>query len=1021
MNGAQTRQGPGRHARRLRPRRFTGQTKVRCLPKRLLLPAVFIASILLVQNPNAFGQAQGPSGTIQTSVPSLDFGSVALGTPAQSLTLLVGNSGTTPLNIYSDGVSGAGYTLVSETCSGTTIPPNTANACQIVVSFAPQLPGTQTGTLSIVSSSASGGSIALTGSGVTNSSAPVIAALDANTLPLAPVTGYSFTVIGANFSPGSVVYLGSSPASTQFVDANHLVTGYPSFAINTLGQVPVTVGDANNTALSNVAILTPYWIVNTQAGGLAVANGTLYAISTVNGSTNNVIPINPATGALGTSISVGNAPSLITASTDGSYLFVANSGDYTISRINVAAQEVDRTFPYAPNLDCGTCGIVPATDLQPVAGSPTEVLLAQGGSLALYNDSGMVNQVPSTANYLAEPMFDSIALAGSPLTIYGLPFTDVMDSYFQVVDLTPSGLEYTQVTGTNYGGNNTTGAQVVSDGSLLYTSAGQVWNPATGGWLGNFPVSLINITSYPNMRELTADPALGQLYSIGMVISGGGVLTIYDDSVRAQIGQLAFPLMTYPYIGDTVRWGANGLAFVGPGPGLADQEVYILSSHQIASPSATNPQPVTTSLSPPSTIATSPAFQLAVNGSGFGVSSLVEWNGSPLTTTFVNSQQLTAVVPTNLLATAGTVPITVVSPAPGGGTSAPQNFTVQSVATTTVLTATPSSVELGSNITLTATVTPVAGSGTPTGTVSFFNGSTQIGANYGLGGGVATEVVNSLPVGSATLTATYSAANPYTGSTSTGVSVTITAPPVIPSIASLSPAYAGAAGAAFTLTVNGSNFTSNAAIDWNGTALSTQFVTSTQLTAQVPASNIITSGNFAVTVVNLGSSGGTSGTLQFAVVSASSQGAAAPSFQPDSVSIAQGSSGSLAVTISSAASDVTASCLNLPTDATCSYSAGTLTISTASTTPKGTYQVTVIFTETLQGAAAAFLIPIAMLPLVLRRRHMRKWAVSILAILTFAVLVANFTACGGGGSSTTPPPPQTHTATAAGGITVTVQ
>jgi hypothetical protein len=55
-----------------------------------------------------------------------------------------------------------------------------------------------------------------------------------------------------------------------------------------------------------------------------------------------------------------------------------------------------------------------------------------------------------------------------------------------------------------------------------------------------------------------------------------------------------------------------------------------------------------------------------------------------------------------------------------------------------------------------------------------------------------------------------------------------------------------------------------------------------------------------------------------------------------------------------------ATCLNLPTGATCSYSATTNTVSiaTSATTPRGTYQITVVFTETLPGAAeASILLP----------------------------------------------------------------
>jgi FG-GAP-like repeat len=65
-------------------------------------------------------------------------------------------------------------------------------------------------------------------------------------------------------------------------------------------------------------------------------------------------------------------------------------------------------------------------------------------------------------------------------------------------------------------------------------------------------------------------------------------------------------------------------------------------------------------------------------------------------------------------------------------------------------------------------------------------------------------------------------------------------------------------GAGFTLTVNGTGFVSGAKINWNGTTLTTTFVSASQLTATVPAINIATAGSASVTVTNPAPGGGTS-------------------------------------------------------------------------------------------------------------------------------------------------------------------
>jgi len=85
---------------------------------------------------------------------------------------------------------------------------------------------------------------------------------------------------------------------------------------------------------------------------------------------------------------------------------------------------------------------------------------------------------------------------------------------------------------------------------------------------------------------------------------------------------------------------------------------------------------VASSLSPTSAVAGSAALTLTVNGGGFVASSVVRWNGASRTTTFVSANQLRAAVTASDLATARSVPVSVVTPSPGGGTSGTVTFTI---------------------------------------------------------------------------------------------------------------------------------------------------------------------------------------------------------------------------------------------------------------------------------------------------------------------------------------------------------
>jgi hypothetical protein len=279
-----------------------------------------------------------------------------------------------------------------------------------------------------------------------------------------------------------------------------------------------------------------------------------------------------------------------------------------------------------------------------------------------------------------------------------------------------------------------------------------------------------------------------------------------------------------------------------------------------------------------------------------------------------------------------------------------------------------------------------------------------------------------LPIGSNSLSVTFTPTDTVDYTTATA-QVSITVNPALPMLSSLSPPIATAGGATFTLKVNGSGFAAGATVYWGSSPLTTTWVSASQLTAQAPASDIASAGMVSVTVQNPGSSGGTSNALEFEVDSASG---ASPQFSTVTATVAPGSPASYTVTLPGSATNVSVQCLNLPAGATCSYSAasGTVTISTSATTPAGTYQVTVVFNETLPGAASGLIfLPILLLPLVATRR---KWArqhilLSALLAVTLTAVAATL-GCGGGssgGSSYTPP--QTHTVTSSGTVTLVVQ
>jgi N-acetylneuraminic acid mutarotase len=258
-------------------------------------------------------------------------------------------------------------------------------------------------------------------------------------------------------------------------------------------------------------------------------------------------------------------------------------------------------------------------------------------------------------------------------------------------------------------------------------------------------------------------------------------------------------------------------------------------------------------------------------------------------------------------------------------------------------------------------------------------------------------------------------------------SYTITSPDYpAPVISGLSPALLNALGGPFTLFVNGTGYTTSSTVYWGSTALATQALSGTQLAAQVPAILDGNPGTAAITVTNPTPGGGTSGTFLFEMDSASSYWVTPPQFNPSSATVSAGATATYPVTLPSLATNVSASCLNLPSGAACSYSASThdVTVTTSGSTPARNYQITVVFTETVPLVGSAYVpLPFLLVPFLLLRKRLAARSIWLTLCTLFVIVIATYsTGCGGGsgGSGSTNSPPQTHQVTSSGTVVLIV-
>ncbi|QOY86917.1 beta strand repeat-containing protein [Paludibaculum fermentans] len=248
--------------------------------------------------------------------------------------------------------------------------------------------------------------------------------------------------------------------------------------------------------------------------------------------------------------------------------------------------------------------------------------------------------------------------------------------------------------------------------------------------------------------------------------------------------------------------------------------------------------PAITSLSPNPISVGGAAAKLLVSGSGFVTGSVVYWNGTPLSTVFLSSAQLEATVPGSLLGSPASISITVANP--GGTTSAATTLVLQAAAPV-ISSIAPSLFPAGSS----STTMIINGSGFVPG-ASVYWGAISLAVTGNAPAQLTVTVPsNLLATPGAVLIKVVcgtQASNLYAAVVYSVFSA--------PQLTSASPAQVDAGAPGFTLTATGANFQSGAKVHWAGTPLATTFVSSTQLTAVVPANLVATSGRSVVTVMN---------------------------------------------------------------------------------------------------------------------------------------------------------------------------
>jgi len=263
-----------------------------------------------------------------------------------------------------------------------------------------------------------------------------------------------------------------------------------------------------------------------------------------------------------------------------------------------------------------------------------------------------------------------------------------------------------------------------------------------------------------------------------------------------------------------------------------------------------NPAPTIASTSMTTGIVGTASAVITFTGTGYVPSTVIYVSGAARATTFINSSQVSAALPSTDFSAAGSLPITAVNPAPGGGTSSPVTLVLNNPPVG-LIKLSPSVLNVGSTsaATITATGTgfvpaSVVTMGGTARTTTFVNGTTLT---------FLATVADQAAIADLPVTVTNPAPG---GGTSRIATLSVAVPPATPVITAISPSSIIAGSPETSITITGTGFTTNSVVQWNGANLQTSYGYSSgpgtsyalSLFATVSASDLTATGTASITV-----------------------------------------------------------------------------------------------------------------------------------------------------------------------------
>lgn len=549
------------------------------------------------------------------------------------------------------------------------------------LSFSPTVADlAQPGTLAVtVSNAAPGGGTSAAVNIAVIAGSPTITSVSPNSI-LTGSADTTVTVTGSNFLSTSVAMIGPTALATTYVSSTQIKAVVPEASLTSLGWLALTVQTPTAGSASSILAIQVVKTVSIAANHIVYDPYTRMLWATIGATTgtptsNSLVSIDPATGAIGTTVALSDTPYALALSDAGDTLYALSAT--AVFRYDITTNTV--TSAVAPS------SLITSQGFSIAPGTENELLLGASSTgtttIQVYDYNTSTNTVTARAgstsmsyHYGYCPVFLNSGYLINP-------YNSISDVNLYPVSST--GLGSVSATYTSSVSGEESGCMKTS-GTLGYSTTGNIY--------AFTPTSITKAATLNlgqnSVQALTGTPialdfSLHQAF-FGTVVNGGGPESLTSaDTNTNQVVSLTLPLASVApdsnlyYSDDLYRWGQDGLALLLRDDLGTATPMLVLMRGPFVVPGELSSNTAASLTSASLTTVAVGSFNtvLTLTGSNFVPGVAVTWNGSYRTTTLVNSTQLLVNIPASDFAAAGVG--TLVATNPGAPASSSLTVTVQ--------------------------------------------------------------------------------------------------------------------------------------------------------------------------------------------------------------------------------------------------------------------------------------------------------------------------------------------------------